>query len=110
MTATITVVLTIFAIRTKTDFTTHDVFCPILFASLLCLFICYLFMAFSSWWHPVVAAILVIVYGLYIVHDTQLITGDKKYSLSYDDYIVGALIVYIDIVMLFLELLRLLGK
>ena len=57
-----------------------------------------------------VAAILVIVYGLYIVHDTQLIAGDKKYSLSYDDYIVGALIVYIDIVMLFLELLRLLGK
>ena len=109
MTATITVVISIFAIKTETDFTTAEMFCPILLASMVCLLICSIFMTFSSWWHPVYAGILVIMYGLYLVHDTQLIAGDKKYALSYDDYIVGALIVYIDIVMLFIELLRVFG-
>ena len=64
---------------------------------------------FGAWWHPFLSALLVVVYGLYLVYDTQMIAGGKSHSLGYDDYIVGALLLYVDIMMLFLELLRLFG-
>ena len=67
-------------------------------------------MTFAVWWHPFISAVLVVVYGLYLVYDTQLIAGGKSHSLSYDDYIVGTLLLYIDVMMLFLELLRLFGS
>ena len=51
-----------------------------------------------------------IIYGLYLVYDTQLIAGGKRFELSMDDYIIGALILYIDIVGLFLKLLQLLSR
>ena len=67
------------------------------------------FMTFATWWHPFILAVLVVVYGLYLIYDTQLITCGKSHSLSYDDYILGSLLVYIDIMLIFLELLRLFG-
>jgi hypothetical protein len=39
-----------------------------------------------------------------------LIVGGKKHELSYDDYIIGALMLYVDIIGLFLELLELLNR
>ena len=44
-----------------------------------------------------------------MIYDTQLIAGGKKHQLSMDDYIVGPLLLYIDIMMLFLELIKLFG-
>ena len=67
------------------------------------------FMTFAEWWHPVITGFLIVFYGLFLIYDTQLIAGGKKHELSYDDYVVGALLLYIDIMMLFLELLRLFG-
>lgn len=46
-----------------------------------------------------------ILYCVYIVYDTRIICQ----KFSYDDYIVGAVTLYMDIIMLFLELLRLFG-
>ena len=66
-----------------------------------------IFFTFAVWWHPVITGLIVIIYGLYIIYDTQLIAGGRKHELSLDDYVIGALILYIDIIMLFLELLRL---
>jgi len=36
---------------------------------------------------------MVIIYGIYLLIDTQMIAGGKKYELSYDDYIIGALVI-----------------
>jgi FtsH-binding integral membrane protein len=36
--------------------------------------------------------------------------NNHRWSLGYDDYIIGALCVYIDIIGLFLYMLRFLGK
>ena len=52
----------------------------------------------------------VIVFGIYLVIDTQLIIGGRRLELSMDDYVVGALILYIDIIQIFLYLLQLLSK
>jgi FtsH-binding integral membrane protein len=48
------------------------------------------------------------VFGFYLIYDTQLIVGGKRYELDYDDYIIGALMIYIDIIALFVELLQIL--
>ena len=39
-----------------------------------------------------------------------MIASNSKYGLSYDDYIVGALLLYTDVVTLFLWLLALLAS
>lgn len=43
---------------------------------------------------------------LYLAIDTQLIMGGRRYELSEEDYIFGALMLYLDIVNLFLFILR----
>lgn len=55
-------------------------------------------------------ALGVIVVGIYLVIDTQLIIGGRRLELTMDDYVVGALILFIDIIQIFLYLLALLGK
>ena len=52
----------------------------------------------------------IVIYGIYLVIDTQLIAGGKKVELSYDDYILGALMLYIDIIGLFIYILSLFGR
>ncbi len=36
--------------------------------------------------------------------------GGKKYELELDEYVVGALMLYVDIIALFLEILKLLSN
>lgn len=57
-----------------------------------------------------ICAIIIILYTMFLVFDTQRIVNNQRWSLGYDDYIIGALYVYIDIIGLFLYILRFLGK
>ncbi len=57
-----------------------------------------------------IAAVFAVIYSVYLVVDTQLVLGGKNRSLQMDDYILGATIIYVDIISLFLKILRLLGK
>ena len=105
-----TVALTIYAMFTKTDFTVCSGLFFVISIAMLMLIIISIFMSFVSWWHPFVSAILVMVYGLYLIYDTQLIAGGHSYQLTLDDYVVGSLMLYVDIMMIFLELLKLFGS
>ena len=69
------------------------------------LFVTFTLFWFFLWIFPYVAWVNimyccfgVILFGLYLVFDTQLIMGGKKYEFDYDDYIWGALMLYIDII------------
>jgi hypothetical protein len=53
---------------------------------------------------------LALSYSIYILVDTQHILGDKKRRINLDDYILGATIIYMDIINLFMKLLKALGK
>ena len=64
---------------------------------------------FTETYYPFAAGFAVIIYGLFLLIDTQLVAGGGRYELSLDDYIVGALILYLDIIMIVLELLRVFG-
>ncbi len=109
MTAGLTIVLTMYAFWTKRDFTVFGgAICIVSFA-LMCVIFMSAFMDFPSWWHPVLSAVLVILYGFFLIYDTQLLAGGHKYSLDLDEYILGAMMIYIDIIMIFVELLKLFG-
>ena len=48
--------------------------------------------------------------GFYLVYDVQLLTGKLGIQYSIDDYIFASMEIYIDIIRLFLEILRILSK
>jgi FtsH-binding integral membrane protein len=50
------------------------------------------------------------IYSVYLIIDTQLIIGGREKELTMDNYVLGAVILYIDIIRLFLEILRIFGK
>ena len=49
---------------------------------------------------------MVVLTSIYIIFDTRLIMS----KMSYDDYIIAALLLYVDIINLFLYLLSIFGR
>lgn len=103
--------LTIFAFQTKIDFTVMG---GILFVSVLILFIFGLLLLF---WHSNVANLVysclgALIFSIFLVYDTQLMIGGEnhKYSISPEEYVFAALNLYIDVIQIFLMILRILGS
>lgn len=107
MTLGITVALTLYAITTKTDFTICGGLMFIL-GMVMLLFVIFGFFTDNKMFHVIICAISVVILGIYIIYDTQLIVGGRRESLDIDEYIIGALMLYVDIISLFLQLLELL--
>jgi|688.fasta_scaffold619229_1 FtsH-binding integral membrane protein len=105
----LTFVLTAYACFTKRDLT-MKMGIAIIFLFALSMFA----ILFSILYHSraveiAVCTVFVIIYGVYLLIDTQLIVGKGRFGLTMDDYIIGALMIYVDMIGLFLYLLRLLG-
>ena len=103
----ISIALTAYAFYTKTDFTMMGgalwIFCMILFMwGMFSIFY------WDSTLYIIYSALGCILYGFYLIYDTQLIAGGKRYSLSFDDYVLGALALFADIIMIFLKILTIL--
>lgn len=47
-------------------------------------------------------------FSMYIIYDLQMIMGDRKLSISPEEYIFAALSLYVDIMRIFMELLKIL--
>jgi FtsH-binding integral membrane protein len=56
-----------------------------------------------------IAIVIAAIYSIYLIIDTQLIFGGRNVELTLDNYVLGAVLLYIDIVQLFLELLKIIG-
>jgi FtsH-binding integral membrane protein len=65
---------------------------------------------YSRWVMLAWSALMVLVFSAYILIDLYMIIGQDGGGFSKDDYIVAALMLYIDIMRLFLEILRLVGS
>ena len=107
LTASITIGLTIYAFTTKSDFTVCGGMLFMLSLLLLGVSILALFFQ-SKMLDLVIGFFSILLFGVYLIYDTQLIVGGKNYQLEIDDYIVGALALYIDIMRIFLEIIRIL--
>jgi len=110
MTLAVTLALTAYAMTTKRDFSTKTgvMLVFLVAATMFAIFMPFLF--HSRMVEVVISVVFIIIYGIYIVIDTQLILGSGKYSFDEEDYIIAALNIYIDIVGLFIYLLQLLGN
>lgn len=108
--------LTVYAFKTKTDFTGYG---PYLFGVFLTFIAFGFVLSILSWcgvYIPMLRTIYsiagVLIFVMYIVFDTQLIIGQyggHKCEFGIDDYVFAALTLYLDIVNLFLYLLELFG-
>jgi len=108
--------LSIFAWKSKTDFTG---FGPYLFGALMVMMMMsFLIFILSMCGVPIDGLLMfydicgVLLFTFFIIYDTQLILGEFKghaISFSIDDYVFASLNLYLDIIQLFIYLLRLFG-
>eukprot|EP00927_Polykrikos_kofoidii_P048716 TRINITY_DN42939_c0_g1_i1.p1 TRINITY_DN42939_c0_g1~~TRINITY_DN42939_c0_g1_i1.p1 ORF type:complete len:273 (-),score=38.75 TRINITY_DN42939_c0_g1_i1:94-825(-) len=98
-----------YAMYTKSDFTEMG---PYLFAGLCTLFIFSIFSSFLPYpfFHKVLSCLGILLFSWYIIYDTQKILGKGEVALSIDEYVYGALTLYMDIIQLFLYILQLFGE
>ena len=110
MTAGLTVGLTFYALTTKTDFTAWG---GMLWAigSIMLIFGLFSFM-FGTTMRLIYCTLGVALFSVYLIFDTQLIVGGEgKYAeLGKDDYILGAIILYLDIINIFLYIVQILAS
>ena len=101
--------LTYYAWTTKEDYTVLRGMFSVLIAAILSTLLIGLLMPRNV---AIVGICIIpaLIFGLYIVIDTQMIIGGKRYELSSEDYVLGALILYLDIITLFIKILEILGK
>ena len=109
MTLGITLALTAFAFWTKTDFTFCRGFMVIIMMTMM-LFGCFMWWGALSTTYTIYCSIWAVIYGIFLVIDTQMLIGKNKYKINIDEYVFAAMIIYVDIIGLFLELLSLLGN
>jgi FtsH-binding integral membrane protein len=101
--------LTLFALFSRNNFSMLFGLIIILLFSfggfgILCIF------TISPILYQLYCAIAVAIMGILLIIDTQLIIGGgKNIEISMDDYILGSLLLYIDIMRIFLLILQLLG-
>jgi hypothetical protein len=116
ITAAVCLAISLFAIQTKIDFTMCSgllfALCmTLMFFGLACM-IFYLVAGPSRILQCVYGGLAALVFSLFLVFDTQMVVvgGQKrKYELSAEEHIYGALQLYLDIVYLFLIVLSLFG-
>jgi FtsH-binding integral membrane protein len=109
MTVGITACLTLYALQTKRDFTAAG---GILFSLLFALIAAGILSIFfhSKVVNIAISGIGAAVFACYIVFDVQLMMGGGQYSIEPDEYVFAAINIYLDIINLFLYLLRLLQE
>lgn len=87
----------------------------IAFLSILFLFfgiavgITYLVAGYNQTLYAVYGGIAAVLFTIYLAFDTQMIIGGRKYELSPEEYIYGAMQLYVDVVNLFMIFLTLFG-
>jgi FtsH-binding integral membrane protein len=99
--------LTYYAYNTENDMTTQG---STLFICSIGLILFSFFGIFTrnKLFHVLICVFGVVLFGFYLVYDTQIIIGTKSEMIEMDNYILGAFILYTDIVYIFLKILEIL--
>ncbi|XP_075409094.1 protein lifeguard 2 [Tenrec ecaudatus] len=112
ITALVCLSVTIFSFQSKFDFTSCQ---GVLFVLLMTLFFSGLILAvllpfrYVPWLHAVYSVLGAGVFTLFLAFDTQLLMGNRRHSLSPEEYIFGALNIYLDIIYIFTFFLQIFG-
>ncbi|KAM4045814.1 protein lifeguard 2 [Anomaloglossus baeobatrachus] len=112
ITALVCLAVTLFSFQTKVDFTSCH---GLLFTLVMVLLFSGLFLVilipfqYVPWLHAVYAVLGAIVFTMFLAFDTQMLMGNRRYTLSPEEYIFGALNIYLDIIYIFSFFLQLFG-
>jgi len=111
VTALIVFFLTIFAFQTRIDFTMcRGIMGCVLFVFIICGLIM-LFVPYDRTTDILYGAAGALIFSVYLVIDTQMMMGgNHKFAISPEEYIFAALALYLDILNIFLYILRIFGK
>ncbi|XP_075789103.1 protein lifeguard 3 isoform X2 [Pelodiscus sinensis] len=112
ITAIVAIAVTVFCFQTKVDFTScTGLFCVLAIVLLLTSIVTatVLYYKYVRWLHMLYAALGAIVFTLFLAFDTQRLVGNRQYAMDPEEYVFGALDIYVDIIYIFLFLLRLVG-
>ncbi|KAJ3601838.1 hypothetical protein NHX12_029601 [Muraenolepis orangiensis] len=104
--------VTVFSFHSKFDFTScQGVLCALCVVMVLCAITLSIVIPFGyvPWLHAIYAVIGAIVFTLFLAFDTQLLLGNKRYSMSPEEYVFATLNLYLDIVYLFSFMLQCMG-
>ncbi|GLI62948.1 hypothetical protein VaNZ11_005802, partial [Volvox africanus] len=110
LTAGITAAMAIWALTTKEDITTkgsalYACLLGLVFASLVGVFVK------TTAFNIAMSGIGAVLFSIYIAYDVQcLLGGEHKYAVSPDEYVMGAIAIYLDIINLFMHILRALSS
>ncbi|KAL4657229.1 protein lifeguard 1-like [Arapaima gigas] len=107
-TLVISFTIVIFSVQTRVDFTICNGILLVLSVDLL------MFGFFCIFFHSTALQVLygclgALLFATFLAVDCQLVMGREKYSLNPEEYVFAALILYLDIITIFLYLLILLG-
>ena len=109
LTALTTLAITIYSLTTSSDFTFASGALYMFGVVLLGCTLMAIFLPNHHILRVVISGVSVVVFGLYLIFDIQMIVGGHYVEFTIDDYVLAAMQVYLDIVMIFLHLLRLIG-
>lgn len=108
ITALVFLALTIFSFQTKYDFTLAGGFLTVALMVLLVFGIVVLLFP-GKLIMMVYSSIGAIIFGFYIVYDTQLLMGGHRFTISPEEYIFAVLTLYLDIINFLLDILTIIG-
>lgn len=109
MTLGLVTLITLYAFYTKKDYTIGSALFSMICSSLMLLMLVVMFSR-NEFLHSVYIYLGLVVFGVYLIIDTQRIVGGKRMELKSDEYITGAMLIYADIIVIFLKILSLLSK
>ncbi|CAF2794570.1 unnamed protein product [Rotaria sp. Silwood2] len=101
--------VTLFSFQTKYDFTSCFGVLFVISLALLAFGIVCAF-TYSRILYTVYAGLGAVAFSIFLAVDTQLIMGGKRHEISAEDHIFASLMLYIDIVYIFLFILSLFGN
>uniref|UniRef100_A0A8C5LNE1 Protein lifeguard 2 n=1 Tax=Leptobrachium leishanense TaxID=445787 RepID=A0A8C5LNE1_9ANUR len=112
ITALVCLSVTLFSFQTKIDITSCQ---GVLFVLVMVLLFSGLFLVvlipfqYIPWLHGIYAVLGAIVFTMFLAFDTQMLMGSRRYALSPEEYIFGALNIYLDIIYIFSFFLQIFG-
>jgi FtsH-binding integral membrane protein len=63
----------------------------------------------SKWWYLTLSAIIALLFAAWLWYDIQLVVGKGKHKADPDEYVFSAVQIYLDVVIMFLNILNVVG-
>uniref|UniRef100_A0A8D0ACD6 Protein lifeguard 2 n=1 Tax=Sander lucioperca TaxID=283035 RepID=A0A8D0ACD6_SANLU len=112
ITVAVCLLVTVFSFQTKFDVTSYQgvlfVFCMVMFVSGLVLALVLPFQ-YVPWLDATYAVLGAILFTMFLAFDTQLLMGNKRYTMSPEEYVFATLNLYLDIIYIFSFFLQIFG-